>query len=117
MTPKEISDHAEAVMAALEAEFLDMLRGSDEFGWVFERLEGWAITCGVTNRLIGLTNLKFRRTVGADRAVTLYVWKLAEGKTEMTTFVNDEHERFNGDIAECVDRALAWVDSVKGGES
>ena len=41
MTPVEIADHASGAQDALHAEIVDMLRASDEFGWVFDKLEGW----------------------------------------------------------------------------
>ena len=42
MTPVEIADYAAVAITRLEAEVLDMLRDSDEFGPVFDKLDGWS---------------------------------------------------------------------------
>lgn len=41
MTPVEIADYAAKAQDALKVEILDMLRASEEFGWVFDKLKGW----------------------------------------------------------------------------
>ena len=47
MTPVEIANHATAAITRLETEVLDALQGSDEFRWLFDKLDDWGCTVRV----------------------------------------------------------------------
>ena len=48
MTPVDIADYAAEALTNLEVDVIDMLRTSDEFGQVFDKLADWVLTINVS---------------------------------------------------------------------
>lgn len=124
MTPVGIADYATVAITRLEAEVLDMLRESDEFGPVFGKLDGWrCIVRDIGHEWVPLNLLWSRYTDDDQECVTLVVhignptWAVVE-KTDPGGFAG--YARCGGrarwsDIAAAADAALAEFEKLKDG--
>lgn len=122
MTPVEIADYAAKAQDALKVEIIGMLRGSDEFGTVFEKLDGWrCIVRHIGSEWVPLNVMWSRYTDDDQECVTLIVeignpvWALVE-KTDPGGFAG--YVRCGGrarwyDIAAAADVAVAEFDKLK----
>jgi hypothetical protein len=122
VTPVEIADHATAAIAGLEVEVLDMLMASDEFGWMFDKLDGWRCTVGFSNSECGWLEAAWSRYAhGCRVTLALHVRFPAWAHIETCDHVGIESWVMCGtemrwpDIAAAVDAALAEFEKLKEG--
>ena len=120
MTPVEIADYAADAIMDLEIKVLDMLRASDEFGWVFDKLDGWVCTIKVDGSEWVPLNVAWRKYEN-DALVSLVVhvgdpsWahiEVSDVAGDYAWVLNGKETRWS-DIAAAADAALAEFEKLK----
>jgi hypothetical protein len=114
MTPVWIADYAADAIMDLESRVLDMMRASDEFGWLFDKLDGWVCTIKVDASEWVPLNVMWRKYEN-DALVSLVVhvgdpsWahvEIADVAGDYAWVLNGKETRWS-DIAAAADAALA----------
>ena len=122
MTPVWIADYAADAIMDLESKVLGMLRESDEFGPVFDKLDGWVSTIKVDASEWVPLNVMWRKYEN-DALVSLVVhvgdqpWahiEIADVAGDYAWVLNGKEKRWS-DIAAAVDAALAEFAKLKEG--
>ena len=122
MTPGEIADYAAAAITRLEVKVLDALRGSDEFKWLFDKLDDWG--CTVRLDTFEWAPLSVVWTQYADDDYVAFVlhvdaeaWAHIErvDAMEIKKWVPRSTEPYRSNINAAADAALAEFEKLKEG--
>jgi hypothetical protein len=122
VTPVDIADYAAEALTNLEVDVIDMLRTSDEFGQVFDKLADWVLTINVSRSEWSPLAVTWRRYLN-DGVVSFVlhvgfpVWAHVE-KGDMAgieAWIPNGTEMRWPDIAAAVDAALAEFEKLKEG--
>ena len=120
MTPVEIANHATAAITRLETEVLDALQGSDEFRWLFDKLDDWGCTVRVDTFEWAPLSVVWTQYVDDDYvAFVLHVdseaWAHIErvDATEIKKWVPRSPEPYRSNIRAAADVALAEFEKLK----
>ena len=120
MTPIWIADYAANAIMDLESKVLDMMRASDEFGWLFDKLDNWVCTIKVDAFEWVPLNVAWRKYEN-DALVSLVVhvgdpsWahiEVSDVAGDYAWVLNGKEKRWS-DIAAAADAALAEFEKLK----
>lgn len=120
MTPIWIADYAANAIMDLESKVLDMMRASDEFGWLFDKLDNWVCTIKVDAFEWAPLSVVWTQYVDDDYvAFVLHVdseaWAHIErvDATEIKKWVPRSPEPYRSNINAAADAALAEFEKLK----